>query len=406
MENLDWLAKLVSSFPETPTRRKNLIEIAGYPSWENVNSNLLAFYFDEQEEHGFGRLFFSSLLDVLSDEFSEFDRNDFEAEDPVTAEREVFIQGGGRIDLLVKPTSTEEQETAEQSDDSSWAILIENKLYHHLANSLKDYWDSVNAEHKFGIVLSLHPVSAKDMKEKTLADPGVLFKNITHRQLAAQVKKNLPEYFEQADDRHLLFLKDYLANIETHYMSNTEHLDQTLALFHQKQEKIKELKDQDVRLLEFISETVFDIFRANNIYPGSDKKTSQAKHFYFPDEEDELHRAFRFYVILGEIRYQSQFECYFELYRKSNTRYGGIVRHLLEEKGTYTAKKVRPGTGGSETASYMHIYTIQISLAGFEEKGFRETLKEKLNTHFFNHPNNFIEAACDALAQAKQQQQS
>ena len=154
MGNLDWLAELVSSFPETPQRRKNLIEIAGYPSWENVNSNLLAFYFDEQEEHGFGRLFFSSLLDVLSDEFPEFDRNAFEAEDPVTAEREVFTQAGGRIDLLIRPASIEEKETSEQSHNASWAILIENKLYHYLANSLKDYWDSVDAEPKFGIVLS------------------------------------------------------------------------------------------------------------------------------------------------------------------------------------------------------------------------------------------------------------
>ena len=243
------------------------------------------------------------------------------------------------------------------------------------------------------------------MKDDDFTATGLyLSENITHRQLAEQVKKNLPEYFEQADDRHLLFLKDYLANIETHYMSNTKNLDQSLTLFHQEQEKIKELKDQDVELLEFISEAVFEIFQTNKIYPWSSKKTSQAKQFYFPDEADELHRAFRFYVILGEMRYQSRFECYFELHHKDNTRYGGTVRRLLEEKGIYTAE-VQPGAGGSETASYMHIYTIKISLAGFEKNGFRETLRERLNTHFFKHSNNFIEAACDALAQAKQQQQ-
>lgn len=47
MEKLDWLQKLIDSFPSKNKIRKNLIDIAGYPSWENVNSNLLAFYFDK-----------------------------------------------------------------------------------------------------------------------------------------------------------------------------------------------------------------------------------------------------------------------------------------------------------------------------------------------------------------------
>ena len=62
--NFEWINKLISELPETSVARKNLIEIAGYPKWENVNSNLLAFYFDEKEEHGFNRLFLNSLLDL------------------------------------------------------------------------------------------------------------------------------------------------------------------------------------------------------------------------------------------------------------------------------------------------------------------------------------------------------
>lgn len=56
--DFSWLTDLVNALPATTKRRKNIIEIAGYPNWENVNSNLLAFYFDENEEHGLSRLFF------------------------------------------------------------------------------------------------------------------------------------------------------------------------------------------------------------------------------------------------------------------------------------------------------------------------------------------------------------
>ena len=37
--NLDWIDKLIKGFPEISPCRKNLIEIAAYPKWENVNSN-------------------------------------------------------------------------------------------------------------------------------------------------------------------------------------------------------------------------------------------------------------------------------------------------------------------------------------------------------------------------------
>lgn len=42
-----WLNDLVQELPTIQTTKKNLIQIAGYPNRENVNSNFLAFYFNE-----------------------------------------------------------------------------------------------------------------------------------------------------------------------------------------------------------------------------------------------------------------------------------------------------------------------------------------------------------------------
>ena len=84
--NLNWINKLIKELPEISPVKKNLIEIAGYPKWENVNSNLLAFYFDEKEEHGFNRLFLNSLIDLYESKINvEIERELFEELD-ITAE--------------------------------------------------------------------------------------------------------------------------------------------------------------------------------------------------------------------------------------------------------------------------------------------------------------------------------
>jgi len=56
-EAFEDLSRMIDSLPPAKKERKNMLQIAGYPHWENVISNILAFYFDEHEEHHFGRLF-------------------------------------------------------------------------------------------------------------------------------------------------------------------------------------------------------------------------------------------------------------------------------------------------------------------------------------------------------------
>jgi len=86
--------------------------------------------------------------------------------------------------------------------NSEDAIIIENKVNHKLSNDLIDYWDSVLQKNKQGIILSL-----KEISENTINSPN--FINITHLEFMQCVAKNLSSYFSNANDKYIIFLKDF-----------------------------------------------------------------------------------------------------------------------------------------------------------------------------------------------------
>ena len=50
--------------PRRPERLPTFMEVAGYPHYENVCSNILAFFFDPSKPHGLGTLFLDALARV------------------------------------------------------------------------------------------------------------------------------------------------------------------------------------------------------------------------------------------------------------------------------------------------------------------------------------------------------
>ncbi len=321
--NLDWIIKLIYSLPETSVTRKNIIAIAGYPKWENVNSNLLAFYFDEKEEHGFSRLFINSLLDIYETKFNveKFDKDFFETD--FSVEREVVTKTGKRIDLLISENIDDESENIDDKKKkekiiANWAIIIENKLSHILDNDLADYWQSIEAKNKIGIVLSLNPINIPDVYNRK----DIKFVNITHIELVEKVIVNLSEFYIRSDDRHLLFLKEYISNINSFSINEKEtiKMDKTIQLFHSKKEEIEKLKKVDKDLLRYISDAVFEIMEEMGFVANSTKNSSKYKHFYAHldslklkeklKEDIKLIEKFRFWINLSELRYDKKIGLY------------------------------------------------------------------------------------------------
>lgn len=62
VEQITDLFTRLKNLPKAVNREPTFMEIAGYPRFENVCSNILAFYLQPSNEHCFGTLF----LDILA----------------------------------------------------------------------------------------------------------------------------------------------------------------------------------------------------------------------------------------------------------------------------------------------------------------------------------------------------
>lgn len=199
--------------PKVKKRPKTFLGIAKMPHYENVISNIYAFYFQPEEVHGMRDLFISSLLDLVKQseigatkDFSDFITFDV-ATEHVTKKR-------GRIDILL-------------SNDTH-AIIIENKIYHTLNNDLNDYWDSIHLssdDKKVGVVLTLKKTPTKNSN----------YINITHLEFMQAVMKNLGHFMLDAREKYIVYLKDLYQNIVNMSKSNLEVKDLKFYFSNQKQ---------------------------------------------------------------------------------------------------------------------------------------------------------------------------
>lgn len=175
----------------------NFIEVAGFPHYENVMSNILAFFFDTQEEHGLGDLFIKSLLEVYEKKSNtKITTENFNMY--TNTIREHMTPKGNRLDILVF---------------GNYIIGIENKIYADLYNDLPDYYDAlvqykmINKKQKVDgivpIVLSLY--------EKVIDNE--YFVNITYTELIESVNSNIGRYAFEGNNKWLLYYKEFALNI-------------------------------------------------------------------------------------------------------------------------------------------------------------------------------------------------
>ena len=121
---LDEFSKQV---PPRPERPPTLMEISGYPHYENVCSNILAFFLDPGNPHGLGTLFLDALVQAggIGEQGGEIGVN-------IQIRREETTRKGNRIDILIQ--------------SESHAIVIENKIFHEIGNPFEDYIKHVETQ--------------------------------------------------------------------------------------------------------------------------------------------------------------------------------------------------------------------------------------------------------------------
>jgi hypothetical protein len=389
----NWLSELLENLPETVKIRRNFIEIAGFPEWENVISNFLAFYFDETEEHLFHRLFLDTLVELIKEKLQTPQPFLEELGGEFTVEREPDF-----IDILI---------TSDLDEDGNgthdWAILIENKIRADLYNNLNRYWNSVRADHKVGVVLSLKDITAKQpfLKINTASER---FVNILHNEFTSRIKQNLPVYFDSTDDRHLLFLKDFSANIDAMYSYEKKQpqMENKLKQFQEHADQIRQLYKLDRELLYYVSKELFGVMSSFGFPAYSNKMSSLTKHFYPSKEfssrpEINGQKGIRFWMNLEKLMMDNFLHGYVELFG-NHARYGTALKSQLAKLNLET-EHIRFNNGGSDKGSYSHIFSFDYDLNHLDDSlTLKERLTKYLGEDFFKQDKSLIDITLKELS--------
>ena len=184
---------LLLDFQSLPRRRndRTFMEVAGYSHYENVCSNILAFYLDPLAEHGFEDLVLDAFLRM-----SGLREGLASAGEPVEVTREYFTASRKRIDLVI--------------EGPDFVIGIENKIYHWIANDLEDYSGTIEEigakkAHREKVVLGLQRADA-EMRGG--------FRSHTYRDLWANVRGLITSRGTDMSSKWGIHLTDFMENID------------------------------------------------------------------------------------------------------------------------------------------------------------------------------------------------
>lgn len=219
--------------------RETYFDICGYPHYENVVSNVLAFFFDPAKPHGLRNICIEALLNISNPEIERID-------ELWEIEREVRTDKGTFIDILLK--------------NEEYVILIENKVYADLYNDLEGYLSYVNKQFQeqqiVPIVLCLHTPAFNHVSG---------FHVITYEQYFAKLRFYLANKIETADFRYMQILTDLMVNMK----------------------KLKEGTKMDDKFIEFVSkhdEELIELVKKIKSYRDTLRKKVKEVNGLLPDE--------------------------------------------------------------------------------------------------------------------------
>lgn len=173
-----------------PKKEKTFMEVSRYPHYENVCSNILAFYFNPNEEHRLNDSVVKALLSTIENKQPELINKI--STDNISVFREYTTLKGNRIDIVIK------------NDD--FVIGIENKIYASVYNDLDDYAKTLDSINKNSIKVLLSLRSENDI----VIQKG--FVNITYNELF----DNLMDKLDNVDttNKWYIYLVDFIASLK------------------------------------------------------------------------------------------------------------------------------------------------------------------------------------------------
>jgi len=251
--------KILNDFKAIPKHKqtKTFMEISGYPHYENVCSNILAFYFDPSNEHQFEDLFLNSLLHIVEKDFCV----DLDYE-KIIVHREYQTENYKRIDIVI--------------ETDNYVIGIENKIFHHLNNDLEDYYKTITTlchgkRKPIAIILSLNELNIQYDIEFIRKNH---FANITYKSVFQNIKQNIGKYLSSSNISHINYITDFIKSIENLTPKTMENRA-LYEFFKNNSEILQELTDSFSQFKKSLYQRVFqlkDTLTQSQFAPTSDRQ--------------------------------------------------------------------------------------------------------------------------------------
>jgi len=317
MENLIELIDFLrnNDIPKIERKETTFLEISGQPHYENVISNIYAFYLNPYEKHNLEDIFISTLLLLIAKKAKA--RNlikriiylkDFEVI------REKGIEKKKRIDLLIQ--------------DKENVIIIESKIYHQLINELDDYYNSkriqkVSEEHKIGIILTLWHQNPSNEK----------YINITHLEWLDNVLEYVKLYKSDETNKYITFLYDLYQKKKN--LTNKMKLED-IEFFRNNVDKINQIVELKFAMRDDI---ILQVERACEFHKnkfvlvkiGKDKYNQNRLRYYKSNKINELVITIVFEELLtnkGELFIIVELQ--YSIIKKVQEKYDDIVKELKD----------------------------------------------------------------------------
>ncbi|MBO6659338.1 MULTISPECIES: PD-(D/E)XK nuclease family protein [Roseivirga] len=297
---------LKKPLPEIPEEVWTFLDIAGFPHYENVISNIYAYYFDKERSHGFKDLYLRALFSAIEKKARNTsfkpklkylaDWNEWEVyrEEPVKKQR---------IDILLKEIGGNEESY----------VIVENKMFHYLNNDLDTYWSIDKTNRKVGVVLSLFEEKPKHNG----------FINITHSEFFEEVKNLQGQYLEFSQSRDVFILKDLLLNINYQIM-NQRHEPGLLKFYAEHKEKINEVVELHFRVKEAFMNEVNNIGESRGFEILS-KRSKDYREYSIGTSKRSKIKNIGLQIYFNEELENEHFSIYIFLYGKLKTEYKSIL---------------------------------------------------------------------------------
>ncbi|MCU0432757.1 MAG: PD-(D/E)XK nuclease family protein [Bacteroidia bacterium] len=308
--------------PSFPQKEETFLDVAGVQYRENTISAIYA-YFLSHRNKAIVELFRNTLLELINSKKISGERFEFEGDFWCELE---YHTGEGRIDILLQMNNGEGTSTGS-------AIIIENKIFHILANDLKDYLKSVKVENKLGVLLTLR-------KETIPEEVKHSFVNITHTEWCSAIQqKGIPHTLTP---KEYIYLTDFLTNMTG--ITSSQQSEEAKFFFDHSAKILKAVEVRD-RAWDYLIMQLKQTAERMDCRLGGN--SSDYRHILGINKQDEVHYAV---IIKNIISSTPQLMLIIEIYKSAMAKKADVESVMAKHNYFNLEKASGEGSGWKHIA--------------------------------------------------------